>query len=258
MPELPDLEVFAGNLQKALKGKTVEKVNTVNSSKLKAPATAFKKAIEGSRIAKVYREGKELFISFDNDTVLALHLMLHGELYLFDGKNTHKHSIVELYFTDDTGFVLTDWQGNAKPTLNPEENDVPDALSKTVTAAWLKGQLEGKKAAVKNILLNQHVIRGIGNAYADEILYEAKISPFAAAGKIPPQKVTALAKAIRHVLTDAEKQIRKAHPDKISGEYRDFLKVHNAKKKESPGGKPILHKTAAGRKTYYTEEQEEF
>ena len=61
--------------------------------------------------------------------------------------------------------------------------------------------------------------------------------------------------AIKKVLTDAEKEIRKNHPDIISGEVRDFLKIHNSKKKESPGGADIQIKTAGGRKTYFTDEQ---
>lgn len=258
MPELPDLQVFAGNIQKSIKGKTVKHVRIHNRRMLKTPAAAFEKALEGRKVAKVYREGKELHIAFDDDTVLGLHLMLHGNLYLFEGENKHKHPIIELLFSDDTGLVLSDWQGKATPTLNPEDKEAPDALSKTVTAGWLKGVLESKRAAIKNMLLDQHVIRGIGNAYADEILWEARISPFAIAGKIPSGKVTALAKAIKEVLKDAENQIKKAHPGKINGEYRDFLKIHNSKKKESPTGAKILTRTAGGRKTYYTEEQAEF
>ena len=152
---------------------------------------------------------------------------------------------------------MTDWQSAANVALDPPEPDAPDALSKTVNAAFLKEQLQSR-ATIKSLLMDQHVIRGIGNAYADEILWEAGISPFSIGQKIPAAKVTALAKAVKSILTNAEKQILKAEPDIISGEVRGFLKIHNAKKKESPGGAKILTATVGGRKTYYTEEQELF
>jgi formamidopyrimidine-DNA glycosylase len=107
-------------------------------------------------------------------------------------------------------------------------------------------------------LLDQNAIRGIGNAYADEILWDAGISPFSISNKIPDTKLKALAKSIKSVLQDAEKQISKSNPDIIGGEIRDFLKIHNSKKKESPTGAPIKFAMVSSRKTYYTDEQELF
>lgn len=257
MPELPDLQVFSSNLHKKLAGKMLKKISIVNEKKLKSPASAFKKNLEKHKLKKVERVGKELHFEFDNDAVLGLHLMLRGQLHLFEGKNDHKYTIIELLFDDDTGLAMADFQGQATPTLNPEERDAPDALSDTVNYKFLKEQLQSK-AGIKNILLDQHVIRGIGNAYADEILWDAGISPFSIANKIPDNKIKALAKSIKSVLKNAEKQIRKADPGIISGEIRSFLDIHNSKKKESPTGGQIKQATVGSRKTYYTEEQELF
>ena len=105
-------------------------------------------------------------------------------------------------------------------------------------------------------MLDQKNIRGIGNAYTDEILWEAGISPLSICNKIPDNKIKALAKSIKEVLEDAENQIKKAQPDIISGEVRDFLKIHNSKKKESPTGGKIHNKMVNSRITYYTDEQE--
>ena len=76
--------------------------------------------------------------------------------------------------------------------------------------------------------------------------------------KYPDTKIKALAKSIKKVLHRAEKEILKTHPNIISGEVRDFLNIHNSKKKLSPTGAPIEKKITAGRKTYYTNEQELF
>ena len=255
MPELPDLQVFSRNLNKALSGKTVKKVIVVNAKKLKTPVAELQKSLEKQQLTKVERVGKELHFQFGNGSVLGLHLMLHGELFLFKETNDHKNTIIELIFYDDTGLALTDYSAMATPTLNPEDRDAVDALSDEVNFEFLKARLQ-KKANVKSILLDQKIIRGIGNAYADEILWDARISPFSAGNKIPDDKIKALAKSIKQVLLDAEKQILATHPDIVRGEVRDFLKIHNARKKQSPTGAEIHYKIVNSRKTYYTDEQE--
>lgn len=257
MPELPDLQAFSYNLNKKLKGKTLKKLTIVNKKKLKSPESAFKKALEKHKLRDIARVGKELHFEFDNGAVLGLHLMLRGQLYLFEGKNENKYPIIELLFDDGTGLAMGDFQGQATPTLNPEDRDAPDALSAEVNYKFLKEQLQ-TKAAIKNVLLDQHVIRGIGNAYADEILWAARISPFSIANKIPDASIKALAKSIKSVLKNAEKQILKINPHIISGEERAFLDIHNSKKQKSPTGARIKHAMARSRKTYYTDEQELF
>lgn len=256
MPELPDLNVFAKNLDKKLSGRKVEKIEVENKSKLKVPVSEVKKEIEGSTLKKVYREGKELHFEFSNGTVLGMHLMLHGNLYLLLEKNDKKNTIVILHFDNDELLVLTDFQGAANITLNPVVKESPDALSDAVNYSFLKERLSKKKTTIKAFLLDQNMIRGIGNAYADEILYEAGIHPESKCNQIPDDKIKALAKSIKSVLKEAEKQIVKMNPDIISGEERSFLKIHNSKKKESPSGAKIHSKMVNSRITYYTNEQE--
>lgn len=257
MPELPDLEVFSKNLDKEFSGKTLKHVNVKVDSKLNVPVKELQKQLQGQNLKKIYREGKELYFEFSTKDILSLHLMLKGQLYIFDKKNDHKYTIIELIFGDGSGLCLTDFQKAATPKLNPEKPSAPDALSKMVTAKFLKEALQ-KKIPIKKILMDQHVIRGIGNAYADEILWEAGISPFSTSNKIPTEKINILVQSIKSVLKNAEKEIIKKEPGKISGEIRDFLVIHNSRKTHSPGGSPILIKDLASRKTYYTNEQELF
>jgi formamidopyrimidine-DNA glycosylase len=254
MPELPDLQAFSHNLDKKLAGKTVKTVIVHNAKKLNVSEKELQAKLEQQKLKEVYRDGKELYIKFGDGDILALHLMLHGKLFLFEAKNENKYSIIELIFTDDTGLVLTDFQGIATPTLNPVEKEAPDAVDHKAGFDYLKAKLGKTKTNVKTVLLDQKIIRGIGNAYADEILWDAGISPFSASNKLPEDKIEDLVKSIHSVLKDAEKQILKSNPDIINGEVRDFMLIHNSKKKHSPNGAPILIKEA-GRKTYYTEEQ---
>jgi formamidopyrimidine-DNA glycosylase len=108
---------------------------------------------------------------------------------------------------------------------------------------------------VKSFLLDQQLLGGIGNAYADEILWEARISPKSVVGKLPDQAVVKLAASIPAVLNHAIDYLRRHHAGMISGEIRDFLAVHNPKAKASPTGAPIIIEQIASKKTYYTEEQ---
>lgn len=255
MPELPDLQIFSHNLNKLFKGKSLDKVEAPNHKKLNVTVKELKAALEGKELTNVKRVGKELHFEFDKH-VLGLHLMLHGQFHTFDGDNTNKYTIVELLFKGGKGLALTDYQGAATPTLNPEEKDAPDALDIDLT--YLKEKLNKKRSPVKTVLMDQKVLRGIGNAYADEILWHARISPFSTANKLPEAAIKKLHSSIKDVLEDAEKQIIKHNPDIISGEVRDFLKVHLPKQKQTSTGAAIHQKELGGRGTYYTDEQELF
>jgi len=256
MPELPDLEVFAANLEKRFKNKTLEKLEVTVSKKLNVSEKQLKAALEGHQLQAVSREGKTLQLHFGTGQVLGLHLMLHGELKLLDAGEPPKFQIITLYFKGGDGLALTDFQRQATPTLNPEPVEVPDALSKEMSLDYLKAILAKKGTSVKNVLMDQHLIRGIGNSYADEILWEARLSPFSVAKAIPERKVKVLHKAIYDVLHTEIMLLSNVLKDGFTGEVREFLKIHNAGNKNSPTGEPILVEKKAGRKTYYTQEQE--
>ncbi|RPD38125.1 DNA-formamidopyrimidine glycosylase family protein [Chitinophaga barathri] len=249
MPELPDLEVFSKHLQQKLRGKKLKALSKTGT---------WKKDFLRQPLRKVYREGKELRFLFGNGHILGLHLMLHGKLVYEKENSKPAHTVFTMQFDDGSVLSVTDWQKKARITPDPELSEVPDALSKEFSSAYLKRQLEGSRAAVKKLLIDQHKIRGIGNAYADEILYDARISPFSIAGKIPDAASAKLVRSVKKVLKDAVKKISKDHPDIIAGEVRDFMRVHLHGKEKSPGGKPIEHMEMNGRNTYFTEEQIEY
>lgn len=254
MPELPDLQAFSQNLQRRLSGKRIKAV-ALNSKKAEATLAELESALLGGVIDKVFREGKQLRLTLSSGQLLGLHLMLHGELHIAPADEPIKFSVFELLLDSRDKFVLSDFQKQARPMLNPEPVDVPDALSKTLNFKYLKEVLSGKKAIIKNVLLDQEVIRGIGNAYADEILWHARISPFSISKAVPDAEIKTLLKSIRHVLEHAIKQILKEKPDIISGELRDFLRIHQTKNPESPTGHKIEVVKAGARKTYFTDEQ---
>lgn len=252
MPELPDLEVFGKNLQKRFKNKILETVEVTVAKKLNVSVKELKDTLEGQQLDGVSRAGKTLQLHFKNGAVLGLHLMLHGELRALENEEI-KFPIVSFHFKDGDGFALTDFQKSATPTLNPEVSDVPDALS--LDLSYFNDIMSKKKVQIKALLMDQHLIRGIGNTYADEILWEARISPFSIAKAIPETGIKELLRAINHVLYKESVDISKKLPGALNGEVKDFLRVHRPDLKQSPTGAAIQIEKKGVRRTYYTNEQ---
>lgn len=254
MPELPDLEVISKNLNKLFSKKRVSKLSIFREKKTNAPVDDYQKNIEGQTLKLVKRNGKELLFIFNNSNQLGIHLMLNGEIHLLTEHNI-KHKVFEILFEDSSGFAITDYMAQAKPILNPVESKVPDALSEDVNFDYLKPILaKSSRSNIKKVLKDQEIIRGIGNAYADEILWEAKVSPRSIASKIPDEKIYDLIHATKIILDDAISQITKISPEIISGEVRSFLKVHTSNAK-TPTNFIINMVELNGSKTYFTDEQ---
>jgi len=179
-----------------------------------------------------------------------------GTMYWYEGKNESKFPIADMLFADGTGLAITDRQKSVILTLDPKPTKVPDAMN--IPSGYLLTALKKTSHPIKPVLTEGKVVRGIGNAYVDEILYAAQISPFSKADKIPESKINVLTKSIKKVLIDAENHISKQFPDTITEKERDFLQVHRPKKKETLSGEPILTAELDGRETYYTQAQELF
>jgi formamidopyrimidine-DNA glycosylase len=254
MPELPDIEVFTRNLKKMYGGKTLSKIKLVNNKNITDSQKELSKALEGEKLKDVYRSGKEMRFLFSNGKLLGLHLMLTGDLIPFEGKNERKSTKVEFYFEGGANLALTDRFKNAFVKLDPQDKEGLDALDPKLNFGFLKKALD-RKAAVKNILLDQNVIRGIGNGYSDEILWLTRISPFSKGNAIPDEKIRELAKNIKKVLKNATNKIYKTYPHLIHGEVRDFMDIHTKKKDKSPTGVKIKIMEKGMQKTYYTDEQ---
>lgn len=254
MPELPEISVFAKNLTKEFGGRKLTQLKVIDKRKLKETEEEFNARLQGQVLEEVYRSGKELRFKFGNGEILGMHVMISGKNFLFEGAHDIKLGVVELHFDNGRGLILTDRLKQANVRLNPDDRGGVDPLSEELTLDYLR-QVLNKKTPIKNILLDQEIIRGIGGAYSDEICWEIRISPFSIASAIPDDKIIDLHKAIPKVLKDVEKQIEENKPGIISGDVRDFSKVHDKKKTHCPNGYPIQMKELGGRKTYFTEEQ---
>ncbi len=258
MPELPDLQVFRGNLQKRFAGKTLQSFTIYNSKKLNTSEERCKEELEGQWLKNVKRHGKELYFEFSNKAVLGIHLMLKG--YFVELPNDEvTDPILELQFEGGKGLAVVDSMALARLNLNPKKPTAPDALDYQFNVKYLQDKLQKNPGVpIKSFLIDQKIVRGIGNAYVDEILWEAKISPFSHTELLPDNALRELHRQIKIVLKEGEEKIKIINPDIIAGEIRDFMKIHHPDKTHSPTGAEILVQKLNKRKTYYTKEQVDY
>ncbi|MCG8572640.1 MAG: hypothetical protein MJB14_21115 [Spirochaetes bacterium] len=258
MPELPDLEVYAGNLTKQLSQKEVADVFVFAEDKCNASQEKLQQSLISARVDSFRRSGKEMHINFSNGQKIGIHLMLMGRFDIVSDLEPVPFKLLAIRFAKQY-LTVSDPKIWAKITLNPVESKVPDALSADFTPSYLVTKLMEKKTKqIKAFLIDQSIVRGIGNAYVDEILWEAKISPESKAGKLPSDVVNCLHHSICHVLQRSVKEILAINPDIINGEIREFMRVHNKNRQHCPNGFPIKVSKITSKTTYYTDEQRIF
>lgn len=257
MPELPDVQNFCTNLKKIIEGKKIKNIKIGKAKNITDPKKALSESLEGAIIKDVYRSGKELRILFSNKKIIGIHLMLTGDIYYFNDikkENKYKSTIVELLFSEGDGIALLDRMRNAYIRLDPVDKKGIDALDARLNYHYLK-KILNRRAKIKNVLIDQDLIRGIGNSYSDEILWAVRLSPFSISNAIPDNKIKELASAIKKILRKASKEIGKKHPGIIHGEIKDYLTIHTKLKDKSPTGAPIRTASRGMLNTYYTDEQ---
>ena len=240
MPELPEVEALADHLRRHAVGLTIDRVDVSAFSVLKTfdPPTT---ALYGLEVTGAHRWGKYLGLQA-GDLHLVTHLSRAGWLRwseklaaapLKPGKGPIALRVHLGTPGQAPGFDLTE-AGTQKrlavwlvtdPLAIPQIARLgPDAL--TLDADGLAAVLRGTTARIKNVITDQLVIAGIGNAYSDEILHVAKLSPFATAGKLTDAQLTDLHDAMISVLTDAVSRSVGQGAATLKGEKRSGLRVH--------------------------------
>lgn len=207
MPELPEIETIKGVIEPQVKGLTIGSI-TVNRPEIISRPTAdeFCKAVTGQTISSMERRGKFLIIHLKNGSRIILHLRMTGCLLVAPPdypREKHTHMILqfsngmELRFSDTRRFGRfwliqfgeeDTYSGIGKLGLEP--------LSAECNAEYLQGKFAKRKKTIKECLLDQSVVAGIGNIYSDEILFAARIHPERPANTLTPEEWNCLALAI--------------------------------------------------------------
>ncbi|MEU2870838.1 DNA-formamidopyrimidine glycosylase family protein [Streptomyces olivoreticuli] len=240
MPELPEVEALAGFLAGHLTGRTVERVLPVAVSVLKTYDPPLS-AVEGRRVTAVRRYGKFLDLATDGGPHLAFHLARAGWLRWHDrlpeapprpGKGP---LALRLRLTGGAGFDLTEAGTRKRLAVHcvREVSDVPgiarlgpDPLAPDFTRDAFAALLRDERRQLKGVLRDQGAIAGIGNAYSDEILHAARMSPFKLAASLTEDEITTLHEALGTTLREAVERARGHAAADLKAEKKSGLRVH--------------------------------
>jgi len=244
VPELPDIVVYIEALRKRILDETLERV-LVGSPFLLRTAVPPLSSAEGRKVVQLRRLGKRICIGLDHDLWLVLHLMIAGRLHWFDdrGKALKGRNIAAFQFSSGT-LTLTEagtqrraalhlLQGEAElEKLNPGGLEVFEATLKQFATS-----IQAKNHTLKRALTDPRILSGIGNAYSDEILFEAQLSPFQLTQKLSPDEIKRLFTAIKKNLSEWVDRLREesgeGFPEKVTA-FRKGMAAHGRYKEPCP------------------------
>lgn len=208
MPELPEVETIRRELEPHLVGRKFAAVS-VHDPKIVSPLAVeqFQSELVGQGIKSLKRRGKYLIFHLSNGKCLLVHLRMSGAL-LLNPAQPQNHVRLVFFLDNGSKLVFVDRRRLGVASILDNEKPVdrglgPEPLEPDFTVEELALRLRGRKAPIKAVLLDQKVVAGIGNMYADEALFEAGIHPLRPAGDLSPQEIRRLFSTIRNTLRSA-------------------------------------------------------
>ena len=248
MPELPEVEVVTRSLKKTIKNRKIIKI-TVNNRNLrfKLPKN-FESILKNKIVKNITRKSKYIIFDFGNNFYTILHLGMSGTLHIPSNKHVtnlsfysnptlpkkHNHIIIEfdkikLIYNDPRRFGYFKILNNKHDFNNYFTRIGPEALDKGFNLVYLKNKIKNRKKNIKNFLLDQNFVSGIGNIYASEILYLCKINPDKKAKKLNKYQIKKILDNSKKVFLNAIKQGGSTIRDfkNISGKSGRFQKSFN-------------------------------
>lgn len=274
MPELPEVEVLVRHLRPLLRGKTIRGVSVSRDRATRPTAPReLERALAGAKFQDLSRRGKYLLFELHPKnskkafTVLG-HLGMTGTMFVALKKEKLPSHTAIVFDLGDRNFVYEDWRyfGRMSLDLSPIQELGPEPMDKSFSAEAFAKSLKQSRQAIKVKLLDQSLIAGIGNIYASEALFRARISPKLPANRLSLERAKDLLRAIRAVLTEAIKYGSTVPLKTMSGKsdallyssengesfYEKRLRVYDRAGKPCLNcGTPIKRITQAARSTFY-------
>ena len=262
MPELPDLTVYLESLEARIANRRLERVRLLNPFLLRTAVPPIAQ-VEGMQVTGLRRLGKRIVISFENDLHLVLHLMVAGRLRWLEGKAKAPGGITLALLEFDSGTLAFTEAGTkrraslhavkgqeALEAMDPGGVEVFD-----ITERQFAEQLKRENHTLKRALADPHLFAGIGNAYADEILHRARLSPLAFTKNLSQEETERLYAATRATLQDWITRLRTEakgeFPEKVTA-FREGMAVHGRFGKPCPAcGAPVQRIRYAENETNY-------
>tara|TARA_B100000886_G_scaffold8914_1_gene5730 strand:+ start:1057 stop:1920 length:864 start_codon:yes stop_codon:yes gene_type:complete len=271
MPELPEVEVVKESLSRTITGKKIKKVSIKNRNLRIKIQKGFEKLLHAKSIKKVKRFSKYIILVLDDNTFCVIHLGMSGTIHLLRKNNLNqktnasfyhspylpkKHNHVSFEF-DNINIIYNDPRRfgyfkllkNRKKLENFFNNYGPEPFSRRFDLKYLKKYFYNKKKNIKNFLLDQKFVSGLGNIYANEILFKCKINPRKKAKFLTANDCIKIIKFSRTILNLAIKKGGSSIRDfkntvGKNGSFQDNFKVYNRENKNclSSGCKGIIKK----------------
>jgi formamidopyrimidine-DNA glycosylase len=244
VPELPDIVVYIEALEKRIQGSVLERVRVASPFLLRTAVPPLSK-VEGKKVVELRRLGKRICFGLEGDLWLVLHLMIAGRLHWYDERAKAAKGRSLAVFQFSTGSLTLTEAGTQKraslhvvegeaglKNLDPGGLEVFDASEEEFAQA-----IRAKNHTLKRALTDPHILSGIGNAYSDEILFEARLSPFTLTQKLSDAEVAKLFAAIKKTLTDWVERLRaeavKGFPEKVTA-FRPDMATHGKYREPCP------------------------
>jgi formamidopyrimidine-DNA glycosylase len=198
MPELPEVESLRRVLRRSAVGRTIVGARISQIALRRKPPGDFATQIAGRRILEIARRAKYLVVDLDGDHVILVHLGMSGSLTHrrtgFDGATFDpRHDHIEFFLDDTTRLVFNDPRRfglvrliarDAMDSSAELRGLGPEPFSAAFNAQYLAGKARGRRGAIKNLIMDQRIVAGIGNIYASEILFRAHVRPTRRAGRV--------------------------------------------------------------------------
>jgi formamidopyrimidine-DNA glycosylase len=262
VPELPEVETIRTQLAPRLEGRVLARVEILDP-RLTRPYDLFEVAeeLEGDRVGAVERRGKYLVLRLESGLALLVHLRMTGSFGFTP--TTHERAVLEL--DDGARLAYRDvrrfgtWLVVEGEELGPylAAKNGPEPLGSLFTAEWLASRLAARRAPLKTVILDQRVVAGLGNIYADEALWRARLNPLRAANSLTLPEGARLHRAIRAALrAGIERQgstLRDyAAPDGSEGSMQNEFRVYGCDGKPCARcGSTISKARVGGRGTWF-------
>jgi formamidopyrimidine-DNA glycosylase len=240
MPELPEVEALVAFLAGQARGRVVERVEVATFSALKTYDPPLD-ALHGLALEGAVRRGKYLCLRFGAELWLVLHLSRGGWVQWRDQlaagrvKAGRGPLALRIRFTDGSGLDVTEmgtekrlsaWVVHSPDEVEGVARLGPDPLDPAFDAAALARVLAGRSGNLKSVLTDQSALAGVGNAYSDEALHSARLSPFKPAGKLSEDETARLYQALVDVLREAAARSEGLPASGLKGEKKSGLRVH--------------------------------
>jgi formamidopyrimidine-DNA glycosylase len=251
MPELPEVQAAVDELRRLAQGRVIARLRLIHPSLRRRVSPRVLRALVGARIVRVERRGKHQLLHLDDGRILHVHFRLNGD---WEGGRAGtplpRFARAALDFADDTRLVLVDSRALATLDVHPAGVELalglgPDAADPSWTAEQLGEALAKRRGPIKPALLDQKLVAGLGNIYAAESLWRARIDPRLSARDLPPARVKKLRQAIARV-------IARATGARYTDDDRVKLDVYDREGKPCRRCRtPIERIVQAGRSTFY-------